>query len=91
MQCREHNGVRLFSDAPVVDSFQSNGRTILTLCRRNLDDAIRDMKLLVEILPQKSIAKQEGNHAKPVVGMAGAECTDGAASVGGVFRGKAGR
>ena len=91
MQCREHNGVRLFSDAPVVDSFQSNGRTILTLCRRNLHDAILDMGLLVEILPQNDITKQEGNHAKPVVGMAGAECADGASGVGGDVRGKAGR
>lgn len=68
----EHNGVRLCSDAPVVDSFELNGRTILTLCRRNLHDAIRDMKLLVEILPQNSIALQEVNHANPVsVGNAG--------------------
>ena len=66
MRHREHNGVRLFSDAPVVGSFQSNGRTILTLCRRNLHDAILDMGLLVEILPQNSITKQEVNHANPV-------------------------
>ena len=91
MQHSDHNGVRLFFDAPIVGSFELNGRTILTLCRRNLHDAIRDMKLLVEILPQKSIAKQEGNHAKPVVGMAGAECADGDSGVGGGVRGKAGR
>lgn len=91
MRHREHNGVRLFSDAPVVDSFQSNGRTILTLCRRNLDDAIRDMKLLVEILPQNDTVFQEGNYGKPVVGMAGAECAVGASGVGSAVRGKAGR
>lgn len=62
----EHNGVRLCSDAPVVGSFQSGGRTILTLCRRNLDDAIRDMKLLVEIVPQNVATFQGGNHAIPV-------------------------
>lgn len=62
----EHNGVRLFFDAPVVGSFELNGRTILTMCERNLDDAIRDMKLLVEILPQNSITNQEVNHANRV-------------------------
>lgn len=59
----EHNGVRLCSDAPIVGSFELNGRTISTLCRRNLHDAIRDMKLLVEILPQNSITNQEVKHA----------------------------
>ena len=54
MQQCEHDGVRLFSDAPVVGSFELNGRTVLTLCRRNLDDVIRDMKLLVRIVPRNA-------------------------------------
>lgn len=88
---REHNGVRLFSDAPVVGSFELNGRTILTMCERNLDDAIRDMKLLVEILPQNAIALQGGNHANRPTGVAGAVGPGAAVHAGDPERGKAGR
>lgn len=49
------------------------------------------LALVRSMLPQNDIAKQEGNHAKPVVGVDWAECADGAASVGGAVRGKAGR
>lgn len=49
------------------------------------------LALVRSMLPQNDTVFQEGNYGKPVVGMAGAECADGAASVGGVFRGRAGR
>lgn len=73
---------------PVLDVIVVDGNAIEICYRGSWADLCRNY---VKSLPQNSIAKQEGNHAKPVVGMAGAECTDGAASVGGVFRGKAGR
>jgi len=64
----QHSGFVRFNDAPVVDSFDHKGRVILTSCRRNLSDAIRDMKLLVEILPQKDIAFQEVTHGNDMRG-----------------------
>lgn len=60
---QSHDGVRLFSDAPVVDSFSAGGRTILALCRRDYHQAIQDMRLLIEIVPQKHTAFQGGNNA----------------------------
>lgn len=46
-----NHSAALFSNAPVVGSFQSNGKTVLTLCRRDLRDAICDMGLLT-IVPE---------------------------------------
>ena len=87
MQHSDHNGVRLFFDAPIVGSFELNGRTILTMCRRNLDDAIRDMRLLVEILPQNSITNQEVIHANRLVDVGSAVDPGVPVRVGAVQRG----
>ena len=83
----QHSGFVRFNDAPVVDK----GRVILTSCRRNLSDAIRDMKLLVEILPQNSIMFQGGNNESHSTYVAGAVGAGGVVRVGDPERGGKGR
>lgn len=92
-QCREHNGIVRFNDAPVVDSFELNGRIILTSCRRNLDDAIRDMKLLVErSLPQNVATLQEVKDGQSAAGDVGSVSAGNPVRVvHGVRGGKTGR
>ena len=73
---------------PVLDVIVVDGNTIEICYRGTWADLCRNY---VRSLPQNDITKQEVNHAKPVVGMAGAECADGDSGVGGGVRGKAGR
>lgn len=65
MQRSDHGGVRLFSDAPVVDvDTGCEGQTVYILCRRNLSDVILGMKLLTrQSLPQNNATLKVGNHA----------------------------
>lgn len=57
-QCN-HSDVRLFSDAPVVDTDTGcEGQTVRILCRGNLDDVILGMKLLTRSLPQNTAVIQ---------------------------------
>lgn len=60
MQRSDHGGVRLFSDAPVVDvDTGCEGQKVRILCRRNLADVILGMKLLTRSsLPQNNTALQ---------------------------------
>ena len=73
---------------PVIGVIVVDGNEIEICYHGSWADLCRNY---VKSLPQNSIAKQEGNHAKPVVCVAGDVDTDGAAGVGGVFRGRAGR
>ena len=65
-QCNHSDGVRLYSDAPVVDvDTGCDGQLVRILCRGNLSNVILSMRLLTrDSLPQNVTAKQGGNHAK---------------------------
>lgn len=73
---------------PVLDVIVVDGNTIEICYRGTWADLCQNY---VKSLPQNSIMFQEGNHAKPVVGVAGDVDTVGASGVGSAVRGKAGR
>lgn len=63
-QCNHSDGVRLFSDAPVVDVDTGvEGQQVRILCRRNLSDVILGMKLLTRSLPQNAATPKVVQHA----------------------------
>lgn len=69
MQRSDHDGVRLFSDVPVVDTDTGcEGQTVYILCQGNLADVILGMKLLTRSLPQ-NVATLQGS-ILPVAGVA---------------------
>lgn len=73
MSQHSHDDV-VFGDAPIVGHFQSNGRTIPTFCRGDLDKVIIGMGLLTKhSLPLNDASRQEGAHtneAQPAISLA---------------------
>ncbi len=79
-----HESIR---DAPIVDSFVLNGKTVNTRCRGDLNKIILDMKLLTRTsLPVNGIALQERTITNGVESVASQErtITNGVESVASV-------
>lgn len=87
-QCNHGDGVRLFSDAPVVDiDTGCEGQTVYILCRRSSPEVILGMKLLTRSsLPENSTALQGVNHENRPAAVAAVLDTSGAVRVGAVPR-----